>query len=91
MKFTVIAAALLLTAVSAGTASADQAAADGCAAGLSGDAKTIYDAALPGVSGGGDVRTVVTDTTRSMVEAGTIGKSSAKSNAQAAGACLAKL
>jgi hypothetical protein len=80
--------ALLIMTATVGTSRADAAAADQCAAGLSTEARAIYDAARPGVAAGGDLTAVITDAARSLVVAGTIGRSDAKTNAQAAGGCL---
>ncbi|MCJ8141518.1 hypothetical protein MKI84_01145 [Ancylobacter sp. A5.8] len=68
-------------------AHADKAAGDACAAGLNADGKAIYAAALPSL-GSADLRTVVTNTTKSLVEGGKVAMGSARSNAQAAGKCL---
>lgn len=86
------AGALCLGALLAvGTAAyADRTAADACAAGLSPDAKAIYAATVGQVVGGGDVRTVVTDTTRSLAMSGKIDRGAARGNAEAAGQCLAQ-
>ncbi|MCB4768510.1 hypothetical protein LGR54_07835 [Ancylobacter sp. Lp-2] len=85
------AAALCLGALIAASAPAlaDKAAADSCAAGLNADGKAIYVASLPGISSGGDVRDVVTDKTRSLAMGGKIDRGAARTNAEAAGQCLA--
>jgi len=62
-----------------------------CAAGLSKDAKAIYDATAPQVGSLATLRETVVEQTRSLVMAGKIGQTSAKSSAQAAGECLALL
>ncbi|GAB4065354.1 hypothetical protein KHC28_02690 [Ancylobacter sonchi] len=68
---------------------ADKTSADACAAGLNADGKAIYAASLPGISSGGDVRGVVTDKTRSLAMGGKIDRGAARTNAEAAGQCLA--
>ena len=73
------------------SAHADRAAGDACAAKLSGDAKTIYSATVTQVAGGGDVRSVITDTTRSLAMSGKIDRGAARGNAEAAGQCLAQV
>ncbi|MFT0862527.1 hypothetical protein [Ancylobacter sp. G4_0304] len=84
-----LAAAALVGAsiLAAPLAHADKAAGDACAASLSADGKAIYAAALPSL-GSADLRTVVTNTTKSLVEGGKVAMGSARSNAQAAGKCL---
>jgi hypothetical protein len=62
-----------------------------CAAGLSKDAKAIYDATAPQVGSLSTLRETVVAQTRSLVMAGKIGQGTAKSSAQAAGECLALL
>lgn len=86
-KLRLLALALPL-AFAAGAAHADQAAADQCAAGLSGDAKTIYEATAPNVTPGSNLRNVVTEQTKSLAMAGTISRGDARQSAQAAAACL---
>lgn len=91
MKMSILAAAGVLLTAAAGPAFADAAGAAKCAAGLSGDAKTIYDATAPSVTAGADLRALVTSQTKSLVMNGTIGRGGAKAAATAAGACLAML
>ncbi|MCS0496640.1 hypothetical protein NVS89_16180 [Ancylobacter sp. MQZ15Z-1] len=74
----------------AAPAHADKASADACAASLSADGKAIYAAAIGQVSSGADVRETVTSTTKSLAMSGQISRGSARSNAEAAGACLAQ-
>ncbi|QRG08021.1 hypothetical protein EZH22_06645 [Xanthobacter dioxanivorans] len=83
--------AVLLVSTLAAPAFADQAAGDKCAAGLDGDAKTIYAAAAPGFVGASDPRSLVADTTKGLVMSGAISRGTARSAAEAAGACLTKL
>ncbi|MDR6950756.1 hypothetical protein J2X65_000099 [Ancylobacter sp. 3268] len=73
----------------AAPALADKAAADACAAGLNADGKAIYAASFASISSGGDVRGVVTDKTRSLAMGGKIDRGAARTNAEAAGKCLA--
>lgn len=82
--------ASLLVVPDAYAAQADKAAANACAAGLSKDARTIYDATLPKVGPGVDLKSVVTSTTRSLAFAGTIDRGTARDSAQEAGTCLKK-
>jgi hypothetical protein len=65
--------------------------ASACVAGLSKDAKAIYDATAPQVGTLATLRETVVEQTRSLVMAGKIGQGTAKSSAQAAGECLAML
>lgn len=76
---------------SASAALASQQQADQCAAGLSGDSRTIYDAVAPQAASTGDLRSAITDTTKSLVMSGKVARSSARSAAEAAGTCLAML
>lgn len=80
-------AATLFLAALPFAAHADQAAGNACAASLNADGKAIYAAALPSL-GSTDLRTLVTNTTKSLAEGGKIAMGSARSNAQAAGKCL---
>lgn len=83
-----LAAACLAGALAAAPAAfANKAAGDACAASLTPDGKAIY-AAVTAAGNGGDLRTLVTDTARSMVMSGQIDRGNARANAQAAGACL---
>lgn len=81
-----LAAALVLAAMPF-AAHADQAAGNACAASLNADGKAIYAAALPSAASG-DLRTLVTNTTKSLAEGGKIAMGSARANAMAAGKCL---
>lgn len=82
-----VAAIALAAALGSAPAFADKAAGDACAAALSPDGKAIY-VAVMGAGAGGDLRSVVTDTTKSLVMSGKIDRGNARTNAQAAGACL---
>jgi len=70
---------------------ADAAAADKCAAGLDPEAKAIYAAAAPKFAATADPRALVADTTKGLVRSGAVAMGSARSAAQAAGACLMQL
>lgn len=78
----------LVWALAAPRAQADLAAANACAAGLSKDARTIFDATLPQVGPGVDLRAVVTSTTRHLAMSGTIARDTARGSATEAAGCL---
>lgn len=78
-------------ALVASPALADRSAADACAAGLSGDSKAIYSAAIGQVQPGADNKAIVKGIVENMVSAGQLSMLGAKSAAQAAGACLKKI
>lgn len=80
--------ALGLLALSAAPALAGQAEAQSCAAGLDPNATLIFNAALPQVAPGADLKGVVTDATKSLVKAGQVSRGNARPAAEAAGACL---
>jgi hypothetical protein len=69
-------------------ARADAASAQKCAAGLPKDGQAIFQATLPQVQPGADLRDVVTASTRSLVESGQIDRGSARQSAVAAAQCL---
>ena len=69
---------------------AETAAANACAAGLSKDARMIFDAALPKVVPGVDLKSMVTSTTRSLAFSGKIDAGTARDSATQAGECLKK-
>ncbi|TCK27963.1 hypothetical protein EV667_1958 [Ancylobacter aquaticus] len=81
------AACAALVLMASGGARADQAAGNACAASLTADGKAIY-AAVMAAGDSGDLRTIVTDTTKSLAMSGQIDRGSARSNAEAAGQCL---
>ena len=85
MRLTV---ALGLMALSAAPALAGQAEAKSCAAGLDANAMLIFNAALPQVVPGADLKGVVTDTAKSLVKAGAVPHADARPAAIAAGECL---
>jgi len=78
----------LVVTAAASPALADGASADACAAKLGAEAGAIYAASRPGVAAGGDLKAVITDATKALVKAGRIARADARTNAQAAGACL---
>lgn len=69
-------------------AHADKAVGDACAASLSADGKAIYSAVVGSLNANTDLRSVVTDTTKSLVMSGTISRGDARASAEAAGQCL---
>ena len=75
-------------ALASAPAVAGQAEAQSCAAGLDANAQLIFNAALPQVAPGADLKGVVTDTTKSLVKGGQIKRGDAKPAAMAAGECL---
>lgn len=75
-------------ALAGGAARADTEVARRCAAALPQDARAIFDATLPQLAPGANLRELVTATTRRLVEAGSIGRGSARDSAVAAGKCL---
>jgi hypothetical protein len=76
---------------SSSSASSGKDKASACAAGLSKDAKAIYDATASQVGSLATLRETVVTQTRQLVMAGKIGQGTAKGSAQAAGECLAML
>ena len=81
------AACAALVLLAGGMARADQAAGNACAASLTPDGKAIYSAVMA-AGDSGDLRTIVTDTTKSLAMSGQIDRGNARANAQAAGQCL---
>jgi hypothetical protein len=79
---------LLGVLLAADGARADAAAANDCATKLSKDAKTIFDVTLPRIEAGGDLRAVVTASTRSLATSGSIDHADARKSALAAARCL---
>jgi type II secretory pathway component PulL len=84
----ILAACLLTSGFLASSAHADQVAAQNCAARLSRDSRTIYEATLPELRPGADLRALVTARTRSLAMSGKIARGSARASATAAGQCL---
>jgi hypothetical protein len=78
----------LITVFAASRAHADAAAANACAAHLDKDAKAIYDATLPEVTPGADLRELLTSNTRRLAMSGTISFGDARQSATAASECL---
>ncbi|RTL97386.1 hypothetical protein [Ancylobacter rudongensis] len=81
------AACAALVLLASGAARADQAAGNACAASLNADGKAIYSAVMA-AGDSGDLRTIVTDTTKSLAMSGQIDRGNARANAQAAAQCL---
>jgi hypothetical protein len=79
---------LLALALAAERARADAAAANDCAAKLPKDAKTIFNATLPQIEPGADLRALVTASTRNLATSGTIDQADARKSAVAAAQCL---
>jgi hypothetical protein len=73
---------------SADTARADAASAQKCAAGLPKDGQAIFQATLPQVQPGTDLREAVTASTRALVQSGQIDRGTARQSATAAAQCL---
>jgi hypothetical protein len=80
-----IAAAALLIATAAG---ANTDSANACAKGLAAEPKTIYDASISAVSAATDLKELLTEKTRGLVQAGSVERSSARDSARAALKCL---
>lgn len=85
MRRTTIAAAALLVATAA-SASIDSA--NSCAKTLGAEPKTIYDASIGSVSADTDLKQLLTEKTRGLVEAGSVERASARDSARAAFKCL---
>ena len=83
-----IALTLLPIALAPIPAHADTDAANACAAKLSPDAKAIFDATLPQVVPGANLRSLLTANTRKLAFAGTIEVGNARASATAASQCL---
>lgn len=80
--------ALLPIALAPAAARADTDSANACAAQLSPDARSIFDATLPHVHPGADMRSLLTTSTRRLAFSGTIDLGSARESATAAAQCL---
>ena len=83
-----IAAATVALAFSVVPSHANRAAADACAAKLTGDARLIYASTVGAVAPGVDMFETVRAKTRELAMAGKINRSQAQPAAQAAGECL---
>ena len=81
-------ALVFLIALAPAMALADQTSSTQCRGKLNANGKLIYDKSLPLATPDANLRDVVTEQTRALVEAGTIPMFSARSNAEAAGKCL---
>ena len=79
---------LLSSGFALDAAHADTDAANACATKLSPDAKTIFDATLPQVVPGANLRSLLTASTRKLAYAGAIDVGSARASATAASQCL---
>lgn len=80
--------AIALLALSAAPAFAGAAEATSCASGLDTNGQAIFNAAMPQVTPGVDLKAVVTTATKSLVESGQVPMSAARPAAMAAGKCL---
>ncbi|MEI7598250.1 MAG: hypothetical protein WCJ41_02905 [Aestuariivirga sp.] len=80
--------AIALLALSAAPAFAGAAEATSCASGLDANGQTIFNAAMPQVAPGVDLKAVVTTATKALVESGKLPMSAARPAAMAAGQCL---
>lgn len=78
-----LAALLVATAAAAETTTADQ-----CAAALGKEPRAIYDASVAAVQPGTNMRDLLTDKTRGLVQDGTVARASARASARAAYQCL---
>jgi len=87
MKYFAAFTLLLLPA----SAMAGQTEAQTCAASLSPPAQQIYAASAPHVTAGTDLRRLVREKTRGLVQSGEMSRDVAKANVRAAGHCLLKL
>jgi hypothetical protein len=87
-RLAVALAALFALVMATQDARADAAAANDCAARLAKDARAIFDATLPQLKPGTDLRTVVTARARSLAISGAIARDTARQSATEAGTCL---
>jgi hypothetical protein len=85
---TVISADLLPAQAQTRLAQASSPSAEQCAKGLPAESRLIYDASVKKLGGSASLRDVVTAQTRSLVFAGQVRQSTARSSAEAAGKCL---
>jgi azurin len=85
MRVIIIAAALVAFTL---PSVAGQAEAESCASGLDANGQMIFNAALPQVAPGADLKGVLTTTTKSLVKSGQIKRGDAKTAAMAASECL---
>lgn len=85
MRFTLTTAALIAVTL---PSMAGLPEAKSCASGLDANGQMIFNAALPQVAPGADLKGVLTATTKSFVKSGQIKRGDAKPAAMAAGECL---
>ena len=91
MRIRLTAACALLPILAVTAAHADSAAASACAARLPPDARVIYNATLPKVTPGTNLRDLLTTNARSLALSGTIDRGNARQSATAAGECLQRI
>jgi hypothetical protein len=80
--------AIAFLALSAAPALAGAAEAKNCATSLDPNGQAIFNAALPQVAPGVDLKAVVTTATKALISSGQVPMSSARPAAMAAGQCL---
>ncbi len=80
--------AAIVLALSVAPSQANRAAADACAAKLTGDARLIYASTIGAVAPGVDMVETVRAKTRELAMSGKINRAEAQPSAQAAGSCL---
>ncbi len=85
MRFTFAFVALIAFSIPAG---AGQAEAQTCAAGLDANSQLIFNATLPQVGPGADLKGALTTATKALVKSGQIKRGDAKPAAMAASECL---
>jgi azurin len=85
MRVALVAAVVCLCAIPAAASQAD---AKSCAAGLDANSQLIFNTVLPSVTPSIDLRTAVTDATKSLVMSGKLPRAEARPAAMAAGECL---
>lgn len=83
--------AALAFGLPSGSALADVAAADKCAAGLPATSKMIYDSTKPRIKPGVKIADELKSVVRPMVMGGKLGRSEAQEAAEPAGKCLAMI
>jgi hypothetical protein len=88
MKAWTLTALLALAAAPFGSASADQAGAQRCAAGLQPLSQQLFTRALPGVLGGASIPDALRNAAVSLVMSGAVSRADARAAAEAAGPCL---
>ncbi|MDX2165424.1 MAG: hypothetical protein SF182_00095 [Deltaproteobacteria bacterium] len=78
----------LAALLAAGVAGANQDSANACAKALGKDPRTIYDASIAAVTADTNLKDLLTQKTRGLVEAGTVPRDTARDSARAALKCL---